>query len=820
MARGKLRVYLGAAPGVGKTYAMLDEARRRHERGTDVVVGFVEAHGRVHTAERIEGLEVVPRQTVSYRGTTFEEMDPDAILARRPDVVAVDELAHTNVPGCRHEKRWQDVDDLLAAGIHVISTVNIQHLESLNDVVESITGVRQRETIPDAVVRRADQVELVDMTPEALRRRMAHGNIYQPDKIDAALSHYFRPGNLTALRELALLWLADRVDEALESYRSEHGISATWPTRERVVVALSGGPEGETLLRRGARIAARGAGGELIAVYVARSDGLIGGSPDALARQRQLTAELGGRFQTIVGDDVAEAVLEFARTVNASRIVVGVSRYRAVTGLFRRSVGAAVVDGSGEIDVHVVTHELARSGGGRRPTADGGLSHSRRAAGWAMALVAPPVLTALLHASRDLHGLPTQLMLFMTLSVGCALVGGLWPAIVSAVLASLFLNYFFTPPFYTFTIADPENAFALVTFVIVASAVATVVDLAARRSLQAARARAEADLLSGLAQSLMRADDQLPVLVEEMRRTFNLGRVSVLRRDTANDTWDEVAAAGPEAATTDQLQPLEFIDVPINDTVLLRVQGKPLSTSENRLLMAYAAHTVVILERSELTAKAAAARELELGNRTRTALLAAVSHDLRTPLASIKAAVTSLRQPDMVWSPEDEAALLETVEESADRLDALIDNLLDMSRLQADAVRPKLRAVSIDEVLPAALAGLADRSAVRFEAEDEAWVTCDPGLLERVLANVLENAVRYSPIGSPVVISPGRVGDRLHIRVVDTGPGVPEEAKEFLFAPFQRLGDVPAGSGVGLGLAVARGLTEAMGGQIWAEDTP
>src|SRR6266568_8216921 len=285
MARGTLRIYLGAAPGVGKTFAMLNEGRRAKERGTDIVVGYVETHGRAHTAEQVGDLEVVPRKRMEYRGTTFEEMDVDAILTRRPERALVAELAHTNVPGSCNTKRWQDIDELLEAGINVISTVNIQHLESLNDVVERITGIPQRETVPDAMVRAADQVELVDITPEALRRRMAHGNIYPPEKIDAALTNYFRSGNLAALRELALLWLADKVDEGLQRYRVEHKIQGAWEARERVVVALTGGPEGKTLIRRAARIAARSAGGELLAVDVTKSDGLTGADPAALASQ-------------------------------------------------------------------------------------------------------------------------------------------------------------------------------------------------------------------------------------------------------------------------------------------------------------------------------------------------------------------------------------------------------------------------------------------------------------------------------------------------------------------------------------------------------
>jgi two-component system, OmpR family, sensor histidine kinase KdpD len=323
---GRLRVYLGAAPGVGKTYKMLEEGHRRRDRGTDVVVGFVETHGRQHTADLVEGLEVVPRQRIAYRGTEFEEMDVDAVLRRRPEVVLVDELAHTNVPGARSAKRWEDVELLLDAGITVITTVNVQHLESINDVVQEITGVPQRETVPDEIVRSAEQIELVDMTPEALRRRMAHGNIYRPEKVDAALGNYFRVGNLTALRELALLWLAEKVDDQLDRYRADHHISQPWETRERVVVALTGGPEGDTLVRRAARIAARTKGADLLAVHVARGDGLTGASPAHLAHQRTLVESMGGTYHQVVGADVASALLDFARGVNATQLVLGASR--------------------------------------------------------------------------------------------------------------------------------------------------------------------------------------------------------------------------------------------------------------------------------------------------------------------------------------------------------------------------------------------------------------------------------------------------------------------------------------------------------------
>ena len=377
--RGQLRIYLGAAAGAGKTFDMLSEGHRRAERGADVVVAYVETHGRPHTAALLDGLEIIPRTRVSYRGTTFEEMDLDAVLARKPGIALVDEFAHTNVPGSRHAKRWEDVEELLAAGIDVISNVNIQHLESLNDVVQKITGVPQRETVPDAMVRAADQVELVDITPEALRRRMAHGNIYPPEKIDAALTNYFRTGNLTALRELALLWLADKVDEGLQRYRAQHGIRGTWEARERVVVALTGGEEGETLIRRGARIAARSTGGDLLAVHVTRSDGLTGADPAALAEQRRLTESLGGTYHQVIGDDIPEALLSFARAENATQLVLGASRRSWLSALFTGpGFGARTIRGSGDIDVHIVTHGQMGRGRGLLPRSRGGLTLRRR----------------------------------------------------------------------------------------------------------------------------------------------------------------------------------------------------------------------------------------------------------------------------------------------------------------------------------------------------------------------------------------------------------------------------------------------------------
>ncbi|CAM5365406.1 hypothetical protein SALBM217S_07043 [Streptomyces griseoloalbus] len=456
MGRGKLRIHLGAAPGVGKTYAMLAEAHRRAERGTDCVVAFVETHGRPRTEALLTGLERVPYRTPERGGVTTAEMDLDAVLARRPRVALVDELAHTNAPGSRNAKRWQDVEELLAAGIDVLSTVGIQHLESLGDTVESITGVRERETVPDEVVRRADQVELVDMTPEALRRRMAHGNIHQPDQVDAALSSYFRPGNLAALRELALLWVADRVDAHLQRYRSEHAVSAIWGSRERIVVGLTGGPEGRTLIRRAARLAEKGAGGQLLAVYISRSDGLTSASPGELAAQRTLVEDLGGSFHHVVGDDIPAALLDFARGANATQIVLGSSRRRAWQYVLGPGVGATVARDCGpDLDVHIVTHEEAAKGRGLPVTRGAPLGRLRLAWGWAAGTARPVLLAVLLNAFDP--GLAIDMLMFLAVTVAAALLGGLAPALASAAVGSLLLNFLFTPPLHTWTARRPAE---------------------------------------------------------------------------------------------------------------------------------------------------------------------------------------------------------------------------------------------------------------------------------------------------------------------------------------------------------------------------
>lgn len=698
---GRLKVFLGAAPGVGKTYRMLDEAHRRVARGADVVAGFVECHRRRHTEAKLDGLEILALAGHDYRGGRYAELDREALVSRRPQVVLIDELAHTNVPGGgRHPKRWQDVEDILAAGIDVVTTLNIQHLESLSDVVEKITGVPQRETVPDEFVRRADEIELVDIPPEGLRRRMAHGNIYPPERIDASLANYFRPGNLIALRELALLWLAGRVDEALHKYRIEHGIGDVWETRERVVVALTGGPEGETLIRRAARIAGRSAGGELLAVHVARSDGLAAGvSHAALAAQRALVEDLGGSYHSVVGDEVPTALVDFAMAENATQLVLGTSRRRRLERfLTGRGIGETVVGLSEDIDVHMVTHE--RAGHGRLlPSRRRTLPTSRLIAGPVAGVVLPVLLTLALDRMRGTLNLTSEALLFLVAVVGVACIGGVASAVIAALTAALLLNYWFMPPIGEFTMSDPDSVLALVVFAVVAATVAAAADRSLRLSRRAARATAEAETMSSLAGSIVRGDQTIPALLERTRETFGMDTVELAPQ--APD-----AGSGIESGHRVRGGPGPDLVVAAGPGDFLVLRGRTLPSSERRVLAAFAAHVGAAVERARLAEAAAEVEPIKAADRLRTALLRAVGHDLRTPLAGALAAIGSLRAPDVDFSQEDRAELLESAEMSLNRLNRLVENLLDLSRLQAGALTLELRATTLEEVLPAALESL------------------------------------------------------------------------------------------------------------------
>ncbi|OBB95734.1 sensor histidine kinase KdpD [Mycobacterium sp. 852002-30065_SCH5024008] len=823
--RGELRIYLGSAPGVGKTYAMLGEAHRRLERGTDLVAGVIETHGRAKTAELLEGIEFVPPRYIEYRGGTFPELDVPAVLARRPQVVLVDELAHTNTPGSKNAKRWQDVEELLDAGITVISTVNVQHLESLNDVVAQITGIEQKETIPDSIVRQASQVELIDITPEALRRRLSHGNVYASERIDAALSNYFRRGNLTALRELALLWLADQVDMALAKYRAENKITEIWEARERVVVAVTGGPESETLVRRASRIASKSSA-ELMVVHVIRGDGLAGLSEARMAKIRELASSLDASLHTVVGDDVATALLEFAREMNATQLVIGTSRRSRWTRLFEEGIGARIVEQSGKIDVHLVTHEESKRGFRAASLAP----NERRVASWLAAIIVPSAICAVIVTALDPYlGTSGDSALFFVGVLLVGLLGGVAPAVVSAVLSSLLLNYFLTAPRHTFTIAEPDAAVTELVLLLVAVAVAVLVDGATKRTREARRASQEAELLILFAGSVLRGAD-LETLLERVRETYSQRAVSMLREPSAEERAggskaDVVACVGKDPCAT-----VDSADTAIevgDDEFWMLLAGRKLSARDRRVLSAVAKQAAGLIRQRELAEEASRAEAIVRADELRRSLLSAVSHDLRTPLAAAKVAVSSLRAEDVAFSPADTAELLATIEESIDQLTALVGNLLDSSRLAAGVVHPDLRRIYLEETVQRALISIGKgatgfyRSAIDRVKVDvgDAVALADAGLLERVLANLIDNALRYAP-NCVVRVNAGRVGDRVLINVIDEGPGIPHGAEEQIFEAFQRLGDQDNSTGVGLGMSVARGFVEAMGGTIAAGDTP
>ena len=739
------------------------------------------------------------------------------MLRRKPEVALVDEYAHSNIPGSVNEKRWQDIETLLDAGITVISTLNIQHLESLNDVVAQITGIEQRETVPDEVVRKAAQIELVDITPEALRRRLAHGNVYPSERIDAALSNYFRTGNLTALREIALLWLADQVDSALTKYRADKKITDTWEARERVVVAVTGGPESETLVRRASRIASKSSA-QLMVVHVVRGDGLATVSPREMGKVRELAASIGATVHVVVGDEVSCALLDFARETNATQLVLGSSRRSRWASIFSEGIGAATIKNSGKIDVHMVSHEQANRGWAFATISP----RARQVVSWLAAVTVPWAILAVTTRADPALDIAGKSAMFFAGVVGVALFGGLAPALLSGVLSGVLLDYFHTEPRYSFAVNSLSNVLTVVLLLGIAMAIAVLVDAAASRAREARRASQEAELLSLFAASVLRGAD-LNTLLERVREAYSQRAVCLVREVDGHP--ESVAAVGTNPCTK-----VDAADTAVkvgDDEFWLLMSGRALTGRDRRVLSVVATQAAGLVKRGELAAEAGKVKSLAEADELRRLLLSALGHDLRTPLTAAKAGVSSLRAEDVYFSPEDTSELLATVEESVDQLSLLVANLLDSSRLAAGVVKPELTEVYLEEVVQRALVGIGGRCTMneragidRVKVEVGGTVAMgDPGLLERVLSNVIDNALRYAP-ASMVRVNAGQVGTRVLINVVDEGRGVAKGAAEEMFQPFQRLGDFDTTTGLGLGLSVAKGFVEAMDGTITATDTP
>jgi two-component system sensor histidine kinase KdpD len=854
-ARGKLKMFLGAAPGVGKTYEMLVSAQARRRDGVDVVVGLVETHGRQETAELLDGLELIPRLKLDHRGILLEEMDLDAILARRPKLVLVDELAHTNAPGSRHPKRYLDVEEILAAGIDVYTTLNIQHVESLNDVVARITRIRVRETVPDGVLDAADDIEVIDISPDDLIQRLKEGKVYVPKTAERALQHYFAPGNLTALRELALRRTAQRVDEQLLSHMRLHAIRGPWAAGERIVVCIRESGHAPALVRQAKRMADRlHAPWTALYVETARAQRLSEAERDAIAECQRLAERLGGEAMTVPGQDVAEEILRFARENNVTQIIVGTSTRIRWFDRLRGSVAQDLVRKAAGINVHISGGVGEQGSGSAKPAASAvGTRSAGRKLEWvpyAAALGASAAALLLGLGLQAIIGIEHVDLIFLMAVILVAGRYGLWPSILASFVSVLSYNFFFLPPLHTFTIADTQHVVALA-FFLAAALVASNLAGRVRDETVAIRLRARTSealyAFSRKVAGVASLDDLLWAAAFQIASMLKLNVVLLLEENgglevrvgyppedqldaadlaAAHWSWTHNSPAGRGAET---LPGGKRLFLPIRTSLgsvgvigLDRERPGPLFTpDERRLLDALLDQTAVAIERVRLAQEIDEARVLAETERLRSILLTSISHDLATPLAAILGAATSLQAYDELYDPQARRQLLATILDEGERLHRFVRNLLDMTRLEAGAVELNREMVDIGEAAGAALgrcARMLSQHRVELDIEPELpMLTLDPVLLEQVLVNLLDNAAKYTPGGSAVILQARRTDGGVVIELADEGPGIPEDELEHVFTKFHRLGQGDRKRpGTGLGLAVCRGFVEALGGTIAA----
>jgi two-component system sensor histidine kinase KdpD len=847
--RGKLKVFFGAAAGVGKTYAMLEAAREQRADGVDVVVGYVETHGRAETEALLEGLEILPRRTVEYRGTTLQELDLDAALRRRPTVVLVDELAHTNAPGSRHAKRWQDVVELLDVGIDVYTTVNVQHIESLNDVVAKITGVVMRETVPDSVFEQADEVELIDLPPDDLLQRFREGKVYVPGQAQEALEHFFRKGNLIALRELSLRRTAERVDAQMRVYRREHAIDKVWPTAERILVCIGPSPWSTRLVRAAKRMADQ-LDAEWIAAYVETPAQLRlpPEARDSVIQTLRLAEQLGAQTLTLGGPTMSEAILAYARDRNVSKIVVGKPSRTLWQRILLGSIVDALVQGSGDIDVYVISGGRA-DGSSPEPVRRRPLSTDWHAYGTAMAAVA--VATGVAWLMAPVSDLSNVVMLYLLGIVAVAMRTGRGPSLLAAVLSVVAVDFFFVPPRFTVAVSDVRY---LLTFLVMLIVGIVISGLTVRTRAQAEAARHREQRTAALyAMSRELAgtrgvDALLQVAVRHVAEVFGSQVVVLLTgRDGLLASWPggqfEVDANDlgvgrwvfehrqPAGLGTATLPGASALYVPLTGSagaagVLgVRPSDRHAMDEPERLhqLETFAGQTALALERARLAEEAQAAQVRVETERLRNSLLSSVSHDLRTPLAAITGAASTLLQDGSRLDDDTRRELLDSVHEEAERLNRLVQNLLEMTRLESGAVQLRRELHPPEEVIGAALGRLGKRLAGRRVTTrvppDLPLVPMDDVLIEQVLLNLLDNAVKYTPAGTPIEVIATATDQSVTIEVADRGPGLPAGDEEKVFEKFYRADRVAAG-GAGLGLAICRGIVQAHGGRIWAQNLP
>lgn len=845
--RGTLKVFFGFAPGVGKTYRMLQVAHELADvQQLDVVVGIVEDHRRADTAALVAGLELVPRRQVVYRGRTLEELDVDAILARAPKVVLIDELAHTNAPGSRHPKRWQDIEELRDAGIDVLSTLNVQHVESLNDVVAQITRVQVRETVPDSVLDRADAIELVDIAPEELLQRLKEGKVYLPDQAERAAEHFFSRGNLLALRELALRRTAQHVDEDVLAYRAEHGVSTTWAVGERLLVCVGPAPSSGRLIRAAARMAA-GLRCPWVACYVESSalETMSAADRERLEVHLRVAESLGASVTRLAGQRVSEVLLVYARRNNVTRIILGKPTHSRFRDRLWGSLLDEVVRGSGDIDVHVISGEDPSDATARREP--GARAHAPlRHYGYATAVVAFTLAVAM--ALRITLDLPDLEMLFLLAVMLVAAAFGRGPSVLAAALGVACYDFFFVPPFETFHVDDRRY---LLTFAMMFAVGLAMSELAARlrRQERDALGREErtavlyaltrelaamevaGDIASRAARHASRVFSARTVLFAPSE-AGDLQQLGAAPHDTALDVndvvvakWtfehDELAGLG-----TDTLPGSPVLAVPLRAgqarlgvLVLVPAERRQLRSDQRAFLDVFARQVAAALARARLSEEAKAAAFRAKTEEMRSSLLSAVSHDLRTPLASITGAATVLRD-DLDLPGDTKLELVESIVDQAERLERLVANLLDMTRLESGGVTLRKDWVPLDEIVGSALTRLEDRLGarpVRVDiAADVPLVWVDPVLFEQLFVNLLENADKYTPPGSLIEIRAWPLGEQVAIDFLDEGPGLPSGAEALVFEKFFR-GPHPGVGGAGLGLPICKGVVEAHGGTITAE---
>jgi len=855
---GRLKIFVGAAPGVGKTYEMLQQARARKQDGYDIVIGVVETHGRKETQALLDGLETVPRQRLEYKGQWLEEMDLDAIIARRPQIALVDELAHTNAPGSRHPKRYLDVEELLSGGIDVYTTVNIQHIESLNDVVAQITHVRVRETVPDSVFDRADAIELVDLTPDDLIERLKEGKVYVPKQAERALEHYFSPGNLTALRELALRRTAERVDEQLLTHMQAHAIPGPWAAGERILVCVSEDPRAAGLVRYAKRLADRlHAPFTALCVETRRSLQWNEEERDRVADTLRLAEALGGEAMTVpgAGRSIADDIVSFAQANNVTQIIIGKSARSRWFEILHGSVVHDLVRRSGNISVHVIAgDELARD-----PIPKKTLRAAEGAAPfdpwpYVFALAAVAAALGVGELIQPLLGVENVDLVFLTAVVAVAVRYGLWPSLLTTVAVSLCYNFFFLPPLYTFTITDPTNLAAFVFFTVVAVVVS---HFAARGRTQTVAAHDRVrtvELLYAFSRKLAGVgtlDDVLwatayqAALMLKVRVVLLLpedGSIAVKAGYPPEDILDEAdVAAAKWAWQNDRVAGRGSDTLPGAKRLFLPMRtgrgaigvmgidsdkaGPLLTPDQRRLLDALIDQAALAIERVYLVEDVDRAKRTIETDRLRSALLTSISHDLKTPLAAVLGAAGTLRDLSGALTDAERADLLATIIDESERLNRFIANLLDMTKLESGAVVPNTALHDLDEIVGSALrrAGkiLAQHHVELELAAGLPMLELDAVLFEQALFNLLDNAAKYSAAGTTIRIRSWRDEDAVCLQVLDEGDGIPAADLEHIFDKFYRAekGD-RVRAGTGLGLAISRGFVEALHGRITAANRP